>query len=280
MLGGNSWVAARPRNRLSGWLRAPVEDGGAAMVQAHTFEPQGSPVVALALSGRERSFATVGRDGDDRAAAPDVGARPGDAAAARAGERGADHAEGGRTAHARGRRRSGATPCSIPHPEISWKTLFGKVWYEGYAGPEYVWQSTGATDDIEPKFSLVPLIFGTIKGTLYAMLFAVPLAVLAALYTSQFADPSLRAKIKPTVEIMAALPSVVIGFLAGLYLASVVERNLVAVILMMPLHAAVRHVWRSALAAAAHDGDRTGSRPGTELALIVPLLLLAGWVRC
>ena len=81
----------------------------------------------------------------------------------------------------------------------------------------------------------MPLIFGTIKGTLYAMLFAVPLAVLAALYTSQFADPSLRAKIKPTVEIMAALPSVVIGFLAGLYLASVVERNLVAVLLMMPL---------------------------------------------
>ena len=101
--------------------------------------------------------------------------------------------------------------------------------------PEYVWQSTGATDDIEPKFSLVPLIFGTIKGTLYAMLFAVPLAVLAALYTSQFADPALRAKIKPTVEIMAALPSVVIGFLAGLYLASVVERNLVAVLLMIPL---------------------------------------------
>ena len=71
---------------------------------------------------------------------------------------------------------------------MSLKTLFGKVWYEGYAQPEYVWQSTGATDDFEPKFSLVPLIFGTIKGTVYAMLFAVPLAVLAALYTSQFAD--------------------------------------------------------------------------------------------
>ena len=67
------------------------------------------------------------------------------------------------------------------------------------------------------------------------MLFAIPLAVLAALYTSQFVDPTLRAKIKPTVEIMAALPSVVIGFLAGLYLASVVERNLVAVLLMIPL---------------------------------------------
>ena len=66
-----------------------------------------------------------------------------------------------------------------PHPEVSWRTLFGKVWYEGYAEPEYVWQSTGATDDFESKLSLVPLVFGTIKGTLYAMLFAIPLALVA-----------------------------------------------------------------------------------------------------
>ena len=93
--------------------------------------------------------------------------------------------------------------------------LFGKVWYEGYPQPEYVWQSTGATDDFEAKFSLVPLIFGTIKGTFYALLFAIPLAVFGALYTSQFVHPTIRNRIKPTVEIMAALPSVVIGFLAG-----------------------------------------------------------------
>jgi phosphate transport system permease protein len=166
---------------------------------------------------------------------------------------------------------------SNPHPEASLKTLFGKVWYEGYGGPEYVWQSTGATDDFEPKLSLVPLIFGTIKGTVYAMMFAVPLAVLAALYTSQFADPGLRAKIKPTIEIMAALPSVVIGFLAGLYLASVVERNLVAVFLAMPLMPLFGtlgvFIWRLL------PRRITGRmRAGAELALIVPLLVLAGWV--
>ena len=105
----------------------------------------------------------------------------------------------------------------------------------------------------------MPLIFGTIKGTLYAMLFAVPLAVLAALYTSQFIDPALRAKIKPTVEIMAALPSVVIGFLAGLYLASVVERNLVAVILMLPLMPLFGTSGRAALAAAATHASPAGS---------------------
>src|SRR4029079_4211256 len=99
-----------------------------------------------------------------------------------------------------------------PHPEGSLRARAGKVWYEEYAQAEYVWQSTGASDDFEPKLSLVPLVFGTIKGPSYTMLFAIPIAVLAALYTSQFVHPSIKAKVKPTVEIMAALPSVVIGF--------------------------------------------------------------------
>ncbi len=69
--------------------------------------------------------------------------------------------------HARWRRRPTRSTCLAdgsltpfvldnPHPEVSWRTLFGKVWYEGYAQPEYVWQSTGATDDFESKLSLVP----------------------------------------------------------------------------------------------------------------------------
>ena len=50
-----------------------------------------------------------------------------------------------------------------------------RSFYEGYDAPDYVWQTTGG-EDFEPKFSLVPLMFGTLKGTFYAMLFAVPLA--------------------------------------------------------------------------------------------------------
>lgn len=115
---------------------------------------------------------------------------------------------------------------SIPHPEVSFKTLFGRVWYEGYDSPEYVWQSSAATDDYEPKLSLTPLIFGSLKGTFYAMLFAVPLAIFGAIYTSQFARPRLRGMIKPTVEIMAAVPTVIIGFLAALWLAPLIERSL------------------------------------------------------
>ncbi|GAC1470615.1 MAG: ABC transporter permease subunit [Desulfuromonadaceae bacterium] len=119
----------------------------------------------------------------------------------------------------------------IPHPEISFSTLFGKVWYEGYDKPEYAWQSSSASDDYEPKMSLVPLVFGTIKATLFAMLFAVPLALLAALYTSQFMSPKLKGRVKPVVEIMAAIPSVVIGFLAGLWLAPLIDKSVLAIFL-------------------------------------------------
>ncbi len=121
------------------------------------------------------------------------------------------------------------------HPEISLKTLFGKVWYENYDEPEFVWQSSAATDEFEPKLSLTPLLFGSFKGTAYAMLYAIPLALFAAIYTSQFATPRVRGVVKPVVEVMAAIPSVVIGFLVALWLAPIVEDNVVAVLLAVPL---------------------------------------------
>lgn len=122
---------------------------------------------------------------------------------------------------------------AIPHPEVSLSTLFGKVWYEGYDEPVYAWQSSSASDDYEPKLSLSPLIFGTLKGTFYAMFFAVPLAIFGAIYTSQFARPRLREIIKPAVEVMAAIPTVIIGFLAALWLAPLIERSLGAMFLSL-----------------------------------------------
>lgn len=120
-----------------------------------------------------------------------------------------------------------------PHPEAGLKAFFGKVWYEGAPEPQYVWQSTGATDDFEPKLSMIPLLFGTMKGTLYAMLFSAPIALLAALYTSQFAHPSVRRFIKPVMEIMASLPSVILGFLAALWLAPILEQRVPSVLLVL-----------------------------------------------
>jgi phosphate transport system permease protein len=122
-----------------------------------------------------------------------------------------------------------------PHPEVSLSALFGKIWYEGYNRPQYMWQSSGAGDDFEPKLSLTPLIIGTFKGTFYALLYAVPLAILGAMCVSQFMHRRYASVIKPAIEVMAAMPSVVIGFVAGLWLAPVVEKNIVAVLMTLPM---------------------------------------------
>jgi phosphate transport system permease protein len=121
------------------------------------------------------------------------------------------------------------------HPEVTWKALWQEVWYEGYPEPEYIWQSTSGSDDFEGKFSLVPISFGTMKAALYAMLFAVPIALTAAIYTAYFMTPGLRKKVKPTIELMEALPTVILGFLAGLWLAPIVETNLPAIALLFIL---------------------------------------------
>ncbi len=135
-----------------------------------------------------------------------------------------------------------------PHPEVSLRTLFLPVQYEGYAKPKLVWQSTGGSDAFEPKLSLVPLMYGTIKATLYAMLLSVPLALLAALYVAQLGPTWLRPVVKPAVELMAAVPSVVVGFLAALWLAPRLERALFLGLLatiVLPLAIAVAAgLWR------------------------------------
>ncbi|HEY5776006.1 MAG TPA: ABC transporter permease subunit [Xanthomonadales bacterium] len=123
------------------------------------------------------------------------------------------------------------------HPEVSFASLWSKVWYENYSEPEYVWQSSASDNAFEPKFSLTPLAFGTFKAALYAMLFALPLALAGAAFTAYFMSPALRRMVKPTIEIMAALPTVILGFLAGLWFAPFLEENLAgvfALLLVMP----------------------------------------------
>ena len=120
-----------------------------------------------------------------------------------------------------------------PHPESSWQAFFGKVWYEGFSESKYEWQSTGGTDDFEPKLSMIPLIFGTFKATFYALMFAIPVALLAAIYTAEFMHPRFKSVVKPTVEIMASLPSVVLGFLAALWLAPIIEQKFPSVLLLV-----------------------------------------------
>ncbi len=257
-------------------VRLKDDDPEPSLVRAHVYTKQSAAVVDLVPSVRDKSFLAVGQDASLRlvhltSERTVASLTPPEAPIARAiiapkGDGVLATLTDGRLA------RYGI---DAPHPEISGRVLFGQVWYEGYPDPQYVWQSTGATDEFEPKFSLIPLVFGTIKGTIYALLFAVPIAILAALYTSQFAHPTIRQKIKPTVEIMAALPSVVVGFIAGLWLAPRVEEQIVPVLLMFVLLPALGTSGVFFWEALPHR-LRSRLRPGTELAVVVPLCLLGG----
>jgi len=160
-----------------------------------------------------------------------------------------------------------------PHPETTFASLFKPIWYEGYDAPEHVWQSSSGADDFEAKFGLFPLIFGTLKGTLYAMLVAVPLALLGAIYTSMFMHPDLRAKIKPTIEVMAALPTVILGFLAGLWLAPVLERVFPAIVVMtvaVPVSVAITAIlWQFLPTTVVRR-----MRPGMETFTLIPVIVV------
>ncbi len=121
------------------------------------------------------------------------------------------------------------------HPEVSWSSLWERVWYENYPEPAYVWQSSAATNDFEPKLSLMPLSFGTLKAAVYAMLVATPLAIFGAVYTGYFMASRLRQVVKPAIEVMEALPTVILGFLAGLWLAPTLELYLPGVLIALVL---------------------------------------------
>jgi len=163
------------------------------------------------------------------------------------------------------------------HPEISWSSLWGKVWYENYQEPAYIWQSSSASSDFEPKFSLVPLAFGTLKAAFYAMLIAVPLAVFGAIYAAYFMAPQMRSLVKPTIEIMAALPTVILGFLAGLWLAPVLETNLpgiFALLIFIPVGVLfAAYLWRYVPKAIRHYVPE-----GWEVILLIPVILFLAWL--
>jgi phosphate transport system permease protein len=74
-----------------------------------------------------------------------------------------------------------------------------------------------------PRYGLLPLVLGTLKLTLIAILFAAPLAIMAALYSSTFAPKWARETIKPVIELLAGFPSVVIGFFALMVMATVFQ---------------------------------------------------------
>lgn len=277
LIGDRTLVVGDARGTVATWQMVPPPGGGARrLTRLNAFEGHAGPLVGMAASPRDKGFATADASGLIRL---HYGTSGRTLLALRADGGGPLHAvafapkaDGVVAVDATGAVSHWAV--QNPHPEITLRTLFGKVWYEGYAEPAYVWQSTGGTDDFEPKLSLTPLIFGTLKGTLYALLFAVPLALLGALYVSEFMHPDLKARVKPVVEIMAALPSVVLGFLAGLWLAPMIERvvpGLFLLALVLPTASLLAFLlWRGL-----PGRLRDGFRPGSELALLAPAIVAA-----
>ncbi len=234
-IGKSTLLVGDSSGRVRAWFRIKPDGAttgdGAVLAVAHELPGPGAAVTALATSGRTRLMAAGYADGRVRLYYV--------TSEKYLGEVWAEHGQPVRDL-ALAPKENGLIAMSAAevrhwsfdpgHPEITFTALFRPVWYEGAEKAAHVWQSSSGSDEFEPKFGFWPLVFGTLKATFYSLLLGVPLALLAAVYTSEFLHPKGRAIVKPTIELMASLPSVVLGFLAALVLAPFVETWLPAIL--------------------------------------------------
>jgi len=125
-------------------------------------------------------------------------------------------------------------PIRSGSPETRWRSLWTPQWYAAYDEASHVWHPDGKAIGVLSKFALSPLLYGTFKAALYGMVLAVPLALGAAIYTGYFLSPRRRDQIKPALELLEAFPTVVLGFIAGLWLAPLMLDYLV-LFLVLPI---------------------------------------------
>jgi phosphate transport system permease protein len=277
LLGGRSLIVGQDDGVMSVWFRVRSGDNPPVLTRIREFREHDAPIRALSPSPRDKGFVSLDQDGimglhhSTAHRTLWIGEAPLPGAMEMYFTAKADSvflSDGSDVAE---------LTVDNPHPDLSLRSLLGKVWYESYEEPAYVWQSSAAEDDFEPKLSLMPLLIGSLKGTFYSMLLAVPLGVLGAMYASQFMHRSLKRVVKPTVEIMAALPSVVLGFLAGLWLAPRVEQMFSGLILMaflLPAFALLSGFLYSRLS----PELRSRLPMGTEAIVAMGFLLVGGWV--
>ncbi|OBU31818.1 ABC transporter permease subunit [Photobacterium kishitanii] len=228
--GANSLLITNSNNTISQWFEA-VKEGQRQLIKVRTFQFSASPLVKIVPEYYRKGFFAIQKDGTTSAyytAERKVIYKekvfskvPTDIAISPKANLLVTFDDG----------RWQSYQVKNAHPDIGLSSLLQKVWYEGYAEPDYVWQSTSASDEFEPKLSLVPIVFGTLKAAIYSMFFAIPLALAGAIYTAYFMSNKVRKVIKPTVELMEALPTVILGFLAGVWLAPIVEQYLAGIAL-------------------------------------------------
>lgn len=257
---------------VSSWQVLRSEEGSRYLVQMNRFEGHEAPITGFSCSLRNKGFLSVDARGGIRLHYATTGRTLEKASSGGEPVTAAWTPKGDGIVAVGVSGKAYRWEVRSPHPETTLGSLFGSTWYEGYAKAEAVWQSTGGTDDFEPKFGLIPLIYGTLKGTFYALILAVPLSLLSALYVSQFMHPAIKQNIKPVIEVMAALPSVVLGFISALWLAPNIERQVPGLLLMPFVTSALIlsavAAWRSVPLS-----FRQRFKHGSEVALIIPVVL-------
>ncbi len=275
LVGGISLILGDSKGGLSQWFMARDPDGEQRFKRIRDFKMDNAPIVQIDAEERRKGFIALDANGKlgvfhstaHRTLLVEPAAEgPGTLALSPRANR-VIIEEGGKL-----------LPLTLknPHPEVSWSALWSKVWYENYDEPKYVWQSTASNTDFEPKLSLSPLTFGTLKAAFYAMILAAPLAIAAAIYTAYFMAPGMRRKVKPVIELMEAMPTVILGFFAGLFLAPYLEGHLPGVfslLLMLPLGILVAGFTWSRLP----ESIRLRVPDGWEAAILIPVILFTGW---
>ncbi len=276
LVGGISLIFGDSTGSLSQWFMARDPDGESRFKYIRSFKMGDSPIVEITAEQRRKGFLALDAAGEigvfhstahRTLLVEKVAEGPGIMALSPRANR-IIVEEGGKL-----------LPLTLknPHPEVSWSALWSKVWYENYDEPKYVWQSTAANTDFEPKMSLAPLTFGTLKAAFYAMLLAAPLAVAAAIYTAYFMAPSLRRKVKPVIELMEAMPTVILGFFAGLFLAPYVEGHLPGIfslLMLLPIGILLAGFTWSRLP----ESIRLRVPEGWESMILIPVILFIGWL--
>ncbi|MFN3191043.1 MAG: ABC transporter permease subunit [Aureliella sp.] len=164
--------------------------------------------------------------------------------------------------------------------EATPKTILGKAWYQGYAEPSYVWQSASSRAGSEPKLSLIPLFFGSVKATLFALLFSGPIGVLGAVYASEYLSERTRQRLQALFQIMASLPGVVIGFVVATAVGPWVELWLAEMLFacfLFPLGFYLVGRWWSAIALKKSEQVAEIWRLVTAIALAVFWMAMSCW---
>lgn len=278
--GGISLLVGDDKGRVSQWFQVREQvDGEDRLALRHIreFKLGGRAITALAPESRRKGFVAADEAGK-------VGyffTTSQRTLAIESGSQGPIHAlainSRSEAILAQGERSLGIWSLHAQHPDISISSAWKPVWYESYPKPDYVWQSSSGNSDFEAKMSLVPLTFGTFKAAIYAMLLAAPLAICGAMYTATFMAPGLRRRVKPAIELMQALPTVILGFLAGLWLAPTIETNLPGIfslLILTPLVILVMGFLWTQMPLEKRNRIPEGWVP---VLLIVPVLL-AGWL--